>query len=322
MEERLDKCVLVAVDGSERCLQAVSRFASFLRGRKDCCFVLLHCVQQNLLLYPGELWDAETSLRIAKDTQEKICRSITEPCRKALRETHFAEEQVETVCCFDSLDPGMDILRTAERHKIRTIAVGRRGLTPAENLLLGSVSSRVAQYAEHRTVWVMDPEAPSSGKVLVAVEGRPECRALTYYVNEWIAPASGLAYTILHILPPLPPALWDDGHILDAEERDERRVWRKGWETETRRHVDQFMDEARHALILQGIPESAIETRVVTARRGIAQDLLAEIERGDYEAVLIGKRSFKERKPFLMGSHANKLLHNARKVHLCLVEAP
>ncbi|SMC23704.1 Nucleotide-binding universal stress protein, UspA family [Desulfacinum hydrothermale DSM 13146] len=313
------KCILMAVDGSERCLQAVSRFGSFLGGRKDCCFLLLHCVQQNLLLYPGELWDADTSLRIARDTQEKICRSITGRCRQALLDAGYTEEQVEETCCYDSLDPGMDILKTAEREKIRTLTVGRRGLSTAENLLLGSVSSRVAHYSEHRTVWVMDPEAPASGKVLLAVEGRPECRAITYYVNEWIAPTPGLSYTLLHIMPPLPPAYWDDGHILDAGERNERQEWRKDWEQESRRLVDKFMDEARHALQLQGIADSSIETKVLSAKRGIAQDLLREMERGEYEAVLMGKRSFKEQKPFLMGSHANKVLHNARKVHLCLV---
>lgn len=51
----------------------------------------------------------------------------------------------------------------------------------------------------------------------------------------------------------------------------------------------------------------------------VARDLLAHTESGHYEAVVMGKRSLREKKPFLMDSHANKVLQHARKVHLCLV---
>ncbi|MGQ9670139.1 MAG: universal stress protein [Desulfosoma sp.] len=313
------KCFLVAADGSERCLGAAKRFGQFFKDRGDCHWTILHCVQQHLMLYPGEIWDAETSLRVAKATQQKICQSITNRYREALLELGFEEDAIDTVCRLDSWDPGQEILKVAEERKIPSIAVGRRGLSPAENILIGSVSSRVVQYEQYRTVWIMDPEAPPTGHVLIAVESHPECRALTYYVNEWIGPTPGKRYTFLHILPPFPPALWDDGHILDEQERTARHSWKRHWEEEKRRQVDQFMDEAREVLRSHGIPDSAIECRILPMQKGVAWDLLAHMESGHYEAVVMGKRSLREKKPFLLGSHANKVLQHARKVHLCLV---
>jgi nucleotide-binding universal stress UspA family protein len=37
--------------------------------------------------------------------------------------------------------------------------------------------------------------------------------------------------------------------------------------------------------------------------------------------VVMGKKSFHERKPFLMGSHANKVLQNVKGAVLCLVDS-
>ncbi len=313
------RCFLLAVDGSERCFGAAKRFGQFFKDRRDCHWTILHCVQQHLMLYPGELWDAETSLRVAKTTQEKICQSITNRYREAFVELGFDEANIETLCRLDSWDPGQEIIKVAEERKFSSIAVGRRGLSPAENILIGSVSSRVVHYEEYRTIWIMDPDAPPTGHVLIAVESHPECRALTYYVNEWIAPIPNKRYTFLHILPPVPPALWDDGHILDEQERAARLAWKRHWEEERRRQVDQFMDEAREVLRSQGISESAIECRVVPLQKGVARDLLAHIDSGQYEVVVMGKRSLREKKPFLVGSHANKVLQHARRVHLCLV---
>lgn len=319
MAQHDQKCFLLAVDGSERCLMAVKRFGQFFKDRPDCHWTILHCVQQHLMLYPGELWDADTSLKVARSTQEKICQSITGWCREALVELGFETGRIETLCCLDSLDPGQEIIKVAAEKKISCIAVGRRGLSPAENILIGSVSTRVVQYEEYRTVWIMEPDAPPTGNVLIAVESHPECRALTYYVSEWIAPISGKRYTFLHILPPVPPTLWDDGHILDETERAARQAWKRRWEEEKRRQVDQFMDEAMEVLRSHGIPNEAIQCRVVPMQKGVARDLLAHIESGQYETVVMGKRSLREKKPFLVGSHANKVLQHARKVHLCLV---
>lgn len=61
--------------------------------------------------------------------------------------------------------------------------------------------------------------------------------------------------------------------------------------------------------------------RVEPAKVGIARDLLEEIARERYQMVMIGKKSLQKKTPFLLGSFANKLLHNAKGVILCLVDS-
>ena len=93
------------------------------------------------------------------------------------------------------------------------------------------------------------------------------------------------------------------------------------WRDETLREVEKFLSEARDALIGGGVPPEKVKTQIVHAKRDLARDMLDEIDRNQYQFVLIGKKSFKEQKPFLIGSNANKILKNVKNTILCLVDS-
>ena len=130
-----------------------------------------------------------------------------------------------------------------------------------------------------------------------------------------------LRFTILHIMPPLPPTFWDDGHILYPEERDVRRKVVDDWYSGRAPQVDKFLSEARSALINQGVPPGSIHLESRHAREGIARDLLRDVSKHEYQIVVIGKKSFHERKLFLMGSNANKILQNIKGAVLCILSS-
>lgn len=317
----MGKEILLAVDGSERGLQAVSMMGALLKEQKDFDVVLFHCVQQLAAFYPGELSVAGESYTLSPSTQEKVGDAVLMASRRALVESGFPEDLIKLKLKLDSADPAQDILAEAGNRKIRTIACGRRGRGPLETLLLGSVSSKVAQYGQHRTVWIVDSPVHQTKKVLVAMEGAPDSRALTYYTSEFIASIPNLHYTFLHVMPPVPPTFWDDGHILGPEEQKDREARMEKWRTEWMRQVEKFLTEARESLTVRGVPEQNVEMRIVPTKEGIARDLLNDIARSRYQLVVMGKRSFHERKPFLMGSHANKILQNIKGAILCLVDS-
>lgn len=317
----MPKQILFAVDGSSKCMQAAAGLAQLVHAQPDYHFLLYHCAPQQTNLRPGEIWDADSASELSERNQHHRADRFFADTISALTANGIAEDRIKVDIKYDSSDPGYDILSTAKQKGFQTIAVSRRGRSQATSLLLGSVSSRVAQYAEHKTVWVVDAPLNQTRRVLIAVEGAPECRILTYYAAEWLASIPDLSYTILHLLPPLPPTLWDDGHILEADEQSDREQEKYNWRSEWTRKVDKFMDEAKHALVQNGAQEHRIETRMQNVRQGVARDLLNELDRNQYQLVLIGKRSFQKKTPFLMGSHANKILFNAKAAILCLVDA-
>ena len=81
------------------------------------------------------------------------------------------------------------------------------------------------------------------------------------------------------------------------------------------------MSEARSTLMERKVPEKNIETVILQTKEGIARDLLNEIDHHKFQVVVMGKKSLNERKPFLMGSHANKILQNVKGAILCLVDS-
>lgn len=313
--------ILVATDGTRRGLETVSVLGRLLKDRRDLKLVLLHCVQQVSTLLPGDLCpEYEEICGIASTDQEKIGNAMLAGSLRKLTEAGFPGENVELRLKLDSLDPAQDILLLAEHEGIRTIALGRRGRSEVQELLLGSVSSKVAQYGRGRCVWILDAPVRETGRVMVALEGVPEGRELASYTADMLAPTLGLRFAFLHLMPLVPPRFWDDGHILGADEQKDRQGRIDKWRSEWKDAVGRQMSEARDLMRVRGVVDADIETLILPTREGIARDLLNRIEADRFEVVVMGKKSFHERKPFLMGSHALKILHNVKSAVLILVD--
>ncbi|MEN6486978.1 MAG: universal stress protein, partial [Syntrophobacteraceae bacterium] len=220
-----------------------------------------------------------------------------------------------------SIDPAQDILVEMGTGQYRSVALGRRGRSRLEQLLLGGVSSKVAEYGSHHPVCIVDCPVRQTSRVLVAMENERESQELADYAADVLALVPGLRFTFLHLMPPVPPTFWDDGHILESEELKDRQVRIDKWRSDWIQRVEYFMDEARGKLMKRGVPDSKIDSLILPVREGIARDLLNEIDAHEFQVVIMGKKSFRQRKPFLMGSHASKVLYNVSGVVLCLVDS-
>jgi nucleotide-binding universal stress UspA family protein len=313
--------ILLAVDGTERGLESVSVLGRLLKDQPGLQLVLFHCVQQLSSLLPGDLcMDVEDRCKISFGDQEKLGGAVLAESRKRLVQAGFPEDRIESKLKVNSMDPAQDIIAEADYWKIRTIALGRRGRSQVEALLLGSVSGKVAQYAQHKTVWIVDAPVHESGKVLLAMEDAPESRELTAYAAEFVAPSKLMQFTFLHLMPPVPPTFWDDGHILGPSEQKDRQSRIEKWRSEWKERVSKFMSDGMDLLAREGVPQKNLVSLVLPTKLGIARDLLTEISEHKFQMVIMGKKSFHERKPFLMGSHASKVMQSVKAVVLCLVD--
>ena len=59
--------------------------------------------------------------------------------------------------------------------------------------------------------------------------------------------------------------------------------------------------------------------KVQAVERGIARDILAELDEGNYGILVMGRRDSRKKGSFRLSSKANKLLNNAHDAMLCLV---
>ena len=314
--------ILLAVDGSERGFEAVSIVGKLVKDHPDLHLILFHCVPHVSGLLPGELCAGlEPSCVLAPADQVRLGKAIFEESRRRLLAIGFPENNIEFKLKAGSADAAEDIQIQADNEEAGTIAVGRRGLNQLQTLLLGSVSNKEAQYAQHQPVWIVDSPAYESPRVLVAIGGSYDAAGLYRYLAEFVAPIPKLEYTFMHFISPVPPTLWDDGHILSPAEQQARQEWVERWRSESKQKMEKLMAEGRDLLVQKGVPERNVTLIIQPTKQGIARDLLNEIEAHQFQLVIMGKRSSPEKKPFLMGSHANKILQNLKKAILCLVDS-
>ncbi len=318
----MQNLVILPVDDSTPSREAAETLGRLLKESNGSQMLVFHCTQHMAAVYQEELFRSADAPQLIRKAQEKQGTEVLEACREAIVNTGFPADRVKVKLKLDSVDPAQDILEEAERHKTETIAIGRRGRNKMETLLLGSVSGKVMQYARQKTIWIIDSDVSPSQKVLIGLEDHPEALSLIRYVAQWLAPIPNLHYTLFHLMPPQPPTFWDDGHILNAEEQKQREVqreqWRRGWVE----RMDKILGEGRNILLSKGVPKEKVATRIDTISQGIAQDLLNEIEKNNYQVVVIGKKSFRQGKPFNLGSHANKLLYGVKKTMLVIIDSP
>lgn len=315
------KRILVAVDGTQKGLEAVSILGRLLRTQENLQLVLLHCVQQVATLLPGELCtELEEQCKFKPRDQERVGKLVLGESARRLTDAGFPADKLDLRIKQDSLDPGQDILRFCESEGIQTIAMGRRGRSQIENLLLGSVTGKVAQYATGKSVWIVDTPVNETHRALIAMDGTAETDKLSNHAATYIAPCAAFSFTLLHLMPPVPPTFWDDGHILDDAEQKGRQSRIDKWKADWRGKVERYMEDCRALLRKNGVSDKNIDSVILPSREGVARDLLNEIREHKFHVVVVGKKSFHERKPFLMGSHAAKILNNVQATVLCLVD--
>ena len=182
----MQKKILFAVDGSDRCLEALATVGELLKDYSDCDLKLFHVVQEFPNSYTVEADEIDAS-RVFASRVEKIGHSVLEKSKGVLLASGFPLERTQVKVELGSEDPAEDILRRAQEESISTVALGRRGLSKIERFLLGSVSNKVAHYFKGGTVWIVDTPVHESQKVLLAVEGIQDCLELTRYAGEFFS---------------------------------------------------------------------------------------------------------------------------------------
>ncbi len=90
-------------------------------------------------------------------------------------------------------------------------------------------------------------------KVLIALDGSEGAWRAVEYVAQTFGKTSEVEVSLLHILTGLPPAFWDDGHILKEKEREARQRLVGNWQAEQEKKWESLVRRARERLETAGI---------------------------------------------------------------------
>ncbi|UCG21436.1 MAG: universal stress protein, partial [Deltaproteobacteria bacterium] len=167
-------------------------------------------------------------------------------------------------------------------------------------------------------VWAIGSLPLKPPHILAAIDESDYADRIAAHLAETLGPLPEVRITFLNVIPAKPPAYWDDGHILDKAERGERQGVVKKWQWSYEEIMGGIFAKARGSLTKAGVAEERISTKMQTRRSGTARDIIAEVDRGGYNIVALGRRGSGSSQVDL-GSRAAKILRSARDCTIMLV---
>ena len=157
-------------------------------------------------------------------------------------------------------------------------------------------------------------------KMLIAIDGsRCSMRAVDY-IGRQFSGNRDLRITLLHVLPYPPAPFWDDGHVLNEEEKAARNKVIEKWLANQRATLAPLFQEAVDLLIGKGMGPEQIEKKSISDSTDVAESILEEVRDGEYQTLVLGRCGLSASKRFLMGSVTTKIINHGSRVAICVVE--
>jgi nucleotide-binding universal stress UspA family protein len=147
-------------------------------------------------------------------------------------------------------------------------------------------------------------------KVLIAMDSSEGAWRAVEYVAETFGQTPGVQVTLLNVLSGLPPAFWDDGHVLKTKEKESRQRLVANWQREQENNWQELVKKAQHCLTARGIAPEAVVNKFKPKYYDVAEDILREAETGGFKTIVMGRRGLGMAKTLLLGSVTNKVVQN------------
>lgn len=145
--------------------------------------------------------------------------------------------------------------------------------------------------------------------IMIAVDSSDNARRAVLFVGDFFGCYEGFQVTLLHII--LEP---EATYFKDNEGRQQ-------WLAEMLAEARKIMEEYRHILVDAGFPEDKVNVRIDTMRApSVADCIIKEQEEMKCCTIVIGRRGISKKEEFIFGSTSNKIIHEAKKCAVLVIE--
>jgi nucleotide-binding universal stress UspA family protein len=157
-----------------------------------------------------------------------------------------------------------------------------------------------------------------AAKLLIALDKSEGAWRAVEYVAKTFARTPEVEVTLVHILGGLPPAFWDDGHILSEKEREARQRLIDNWQAEREKEWQGLVSKATDLLKAAGL--QSVSSKFQPKYYDEAEDIVTAAEEGGFDTIVMGRRGLGAAKSLLLGSITHKVVQNARGRAVLIVE--
>ena len=157
-------------------------------------------------------------------------------------------------------------------------------------------------------------------KMLIGIHDKNcSLRAVTYVMKQY-PNAQDLDVTFVHVFPNLPAIYWDDGHLLNNKEKQERKKVIDTWMAKEQDYIEPIIEGAMNELVRKGFARERVHMKFVVGSADVADSLLDEAAKGKHDTIVIGRCGIKDGKHLLAGGIVSKLIHKASGLAICVVQ--
>jgi len=308
------KRFLLGVDDSQDAFEALEKLGGLFL-KTEAHFHLFRAVTESYL--PAR---PPTSTETAdwQEVQKRQAQQILDKAVSALLQMGYKRARISTETRLESANEAQEIISAGKSEEIMAIVFARKQTSGLKRLLPDVRTTNIYKYGEVKPLWAIGNHPLQPPHILAAVDESDYADRIAVHLAQTLGPLPQVRVTFFNVIPAKPPAYWDDGHILDKAERGERQGVVKKWQWSYEEIMGGIFAKARGSLTKAGVAEERISTKMQTRRSGTARDIIAEVDRGGYNIVALGRRGSGSSQVDL-GSRAAKILRSARDCTIMLV---
>jgi nucleotide-binding universal stress UspA family protein len=297
------KKLLLAVDGSDRALDAVnyvSRFAPFHKT-KAVLFNVFGGV-------PESYWDLEKNpqfssaareVRAWEMEQRKVIHEFMEKAKQLMIRSGFPENQITIKVQNRKKGIARDIIHEAA-NGYNAVIIGRKGFGSFKETIVGSVANKIVEKASFLPVLLIGPIPPDEN-ILIAIDGSENTMRAIDYIADTLG---GFDFKIhlLHVIRGMTKLHPGSPHLFLPKEAAEQ----------LEKEINAVFEKAKQRLTEAGFQENQIETKIISGAESRAGAIIQEAREHEYGTIVVGRRGLSKVQEFFMGRVSNKVIHTVR----------
>ena len=146
---------LITLDGSPNSLRAVDHAGFMLAGTQS-KITLIHIANSMLRFFPKEVVQEMGDLADTWTQQaSNFIKPNLEKAKEILIRAGISPEKIEIKVVDGGRRLAKTLLEEAQKREAGTIVLGRRGMTDANDYVVGSVTRKILNQAENLAIWVV-----------------------------------------------------------------------------------------------------------------------------------------------------------------------
>jgi len=312
MEKRVEKRVLIGIDGSSYALNAVEYAANMFKNDPVFTMSLIYISPPlpPILLENNEEdadftnWQVNYRSRLERKSQEKA-KKILDKARQLLLDLGWTENRFETIHFPGRLGPARDLFFYAEHGLFDALVLGRRGVSLWEKLTMGSTADKIIHAEKTVPIWMVG-NSFFSPKVLLAIDGSENSIRAVDHAGFILSGIENIEVTIFHVLTMYPLE-----EIKDLSEK---------WEKVVTSRILPFMDKAEEMLVKAGVPARNIRKKIKKSHKDVAGEIINYQKQENIGTIVIGRRGLSRLKAFFLGSVSTKVLNMVERGAVWIVD--